>query len=579
MADRRNAARLWAVGITLAAVAAVASVTAGARDRPRAGGATRSVRSGIYQNEPKLWVDDDGDQHGLFVTLLDAVAADEGWDLEYVPCEWSDCLAMLERGELDVMPDVALTPERAEKFAFHEMPVSYSWSQVFSRPDLRISTVDDLEGRRIAVLEGGIQREAFATLVADAGVEFEEIAVASLDDAYAMVQRGDADAVVTNRFFTGRNLTEFHFHETPILLQPTSLYFATDLGENDDLRWAIDVHLEQWRRDPDSVHAIAMRRALAGPLRDDAPTWMWWALAALGVGGFGAWSVVVLLRRQVADRTSELRTLTHELERERANLEVAVTERTAQLLAAKDEAERLVAARAELLATVSHEVRTPLTVLCGSIDLLLTDDPPDRWRLPLTHAQAAGRSVVRIVDDLLDFERADAGGLRVERTPFALDALLDQLEVSLSGLADRKGIAFSLHRPADLPSRVVGDPLRLEQIIVNLCGNAIKFTDDGAVDVTIEVVERHGETGALQVTVHDTGIGMTVDQQARAFDRFAQGDPSTARRYGGAGLGLAIAQQLAELMGGRLWIVESTPDDGTTMRCTVEIGLLAPPGV
>lgn len=578
MAERRNATRLWAVGIALA-VAAAASVAAAARAQPQAGGATRVVRSGLYQNEPKLWVDDGGDPRGLFVTLLDAVAADEGWDLEYVACEWSDCLAQLERGELDVMPDVALTPERAEQFAFHEMPVAYSWSQVFSRPDLRITTTADLEGRRIALLDGGIQQEAFAAMLTEAGVGFTEVPVASLDDAYAMVQRGDADAVVTNRFFTSRNLTEFHFRETPIVLQPTSLYYATDVGENDDIRWAIDSHLEQWRRDPDSVHAIAMRQALAGPPRQDAPTWMWWALALLGAVGLGAWSIVVLLRRQVAERTSDLQELTHELERERANLEVAVTERTAQVLAAKDEAERLVAARADLLATVSHEVRTPLSVLCGNIDLLIDDDPPESWRIPLGHAQAAGRSLVRIVDDLLDFERADAGRLRLEHAPFALDSLLDRLETSLGGHADRKGVAFRLRRSSDLPDRVVGDPLRIEQIIVNLCGNAIKFTDDGSVEVAIELVDRHDDVASLQVTVHDTGIGMTFDQQAKAFERFTQGDPSTARRYGGAGLGLAIAQQLAELMGGRLWIVESSPGAGTTMRCTATVGLPAPRGV
>ncbi|MDD3610291.1 MAG: transporter substrate-binding domain-containing protein, partial [Halothiobacillaceae bacterium] len=144
----------------------------------------RLVKVGLYENAPKIFTDANGHPSGLFVELLDDLARRVNWRLEYTPCEWADCLSRLERGELDLMPDVAFSAERLKYFDFHSVSVANSWSQVYARPELSILTLTDLAGRRIAVLQSGIQQKLLTQLLADMGLDFTPLAVSSLDEGY-----------------------------------------------------------------------------------------------------------------------------------------------------------------------------------------------------------------------------------------------------------------------------------------------------------------------------------------------------------------------------------------------------------
>ena len=165
----------------------------------------RLVRVGLYENPPKVYTTRDGRPAGLFVELLDAMAGDERWRLQYVPCEWADCLRRLEAGRLDLMPDAAFSVARDRRFDFHDVSVASSWSQVYARRDLDVRSVEDLAGRRVAILEGGIQQEFFAQLMAGSGYRYRPVPVASLERGYEAVVAGDADAVVTNSFYAAHN--------------------------------------------------------------------------------------------------------------------------------------------------------------------------------------------------------------------------------------------------------------------------------------------------------------------------------------------------------------------------------------
>lgn len=156
------------------------------------------VRVGLYENAPKIYPDAGGRPDGLFVDLLEQMAVDEGWQLHWVHCVWAECLAGLEDGELDLMPDVAFSAERAKLFDFHRVSVASSWSQVYTRPDTTAYTVADLAGKKVAVLEGGIQRSFFADRMASGGYQYQEVPVTSLDEGYAAVRDGSADAVITD---------------------------------------------------------------------------------------------------------------------------------------------------------------------------------------------------------------------------------------------------------------------------------------------------------------------------------------------------------------------------------------------
>lgn len=531
----------------------------------------REVVVGLYENAPKVHTAENGRPAGLFVELLNEIARSEGWRLRYLACEWAHCLEELEQGRLDLMPDVAFSVERDQRFDFHSVSVASSWSQVYSHPELGVMSLADLAGKRVAILQGGIQQAFFEQLMASGPYDYQPVPVPSLDEGYWSVAIGAADAVVTNSFFAAYNGANYRLRETPIVFLPTNLYYATARGRNADLLERIDVHLSAWRHDPESVYFAALRRAMAPPPELLVPHWVQWSLLVSGGGLVLLLTVSLLLRRQVEHRTHALAETARALEIERTNLEQQVAERTAELLAAKEEAERLTRVKSDFLANMSHEIRTPMNAILGMLYLALKNDLPPGLRNQLGKAQAAAHSLLGIINDILDFSKIEAGKLNIERIEFGLETVLEQLTDAIGYLAERKGIEFLIRYDPAIPLHLIGDPLRLRQILLNLCGNAVKFTDQGEVELAFQRLHASDNDIVMQVAVRDSGIGMTSDMQSKLFEKFTQADQTTTRRFGGTGLGLAISKHLVERMGGRIWVEDSQPGKGTTICFTVHL--------
>ena len=542
-------------------------------DAPFPGSSRRVVTVGLYENAPKLYRDANRQPAGLFVELLNAIARAEGWQLDYHPCDWSHCLELLKSGELDLMPDVAFSVERAQRFDFHRISVASSWSQIYAHPSRNIMELADLDGSRVALLRGGVQFAFLEQLLGSADIRFEPVPVDSLEQGYMAVERGEADVVVTNSFFAARNGSHYRLVETPIVFLPTTLYYATAKNAHPDLLERIDFHLARWRRDGDSVYYRALQTAMAAPPEVLIPRWAQVSLAGLAAGLLLLVAASMLLRRQIELRTRQLRNTAEALKFERANLERQVTERTAELQQAKDEAERASRVKSDFLANMSHEIRTPMNAILGMLYLALKGDMPAQMRNNLTKAQGAAHSLLGIINDILDISKIEAGKLELERVEFGLDGVLEQLADAIGFQASHKGIEFLIRYDPAIPPRLVGDPLRLGQILLNLCGNSIKFTEQGELELAFQRLNEDGETLILQVSVRDSGIGMSAEAQQRLFEKFSQADQSTTRRFGGTGLGLAISRNLVEKMGGRIWVEDSAPGRGTTMCFTVKLGI------
>jgi len=393
---------------------------------------------------------------------------------------------------------------------------------------------------------------------------WQAVPVSSLDQGYAAVVAGEADAVVTNSFFAARNGDKYHLQETPIVFLPSNLYFATGNGRNADLLQRIDTHLIAWRRDPDSIFFAALHRAMAMPPQVLMPHWVQWSLAGLGSVLLLLLAVSLLLRRQVALRTQEL-------EHERANLERQVVERTAELQAAKEEAERLSRVKSDFLANMSHEIRTPMNAVLGMLYLALKNPLTPALHNQLAKAQGAAHSLLSIINDILDFSKIEAGKLEIEQIEFRLDSVLEHLTDAVGFQAEQKGIEFLIRYDVSIPPILVGDPLRLGQILLNLCGNAVKFTEQGEVELAFHCLDASETELTMQVCVRDSGIGMTPDMQTRLFEKFTQADQTTTRRFGGTGLGLVISKNLVGLMGGRIWIEDTQPGKGSTLCFTLRL--------
>ncbi|MDX1803051.1 MAG: 7TM diverse intracellular signaling domain-containing protein [Alcanivorax sp.] len=234
-------------------------------------------------------------------------------------------------------------------------------------------------------------------------------------------------------------------------------------------------------------------------------------------------------------------------------LERRVAERTRELNAA-------LSARSEFLAVMSHEIRTPLNGIIGTVDLLKTSSMDEDQRHNLNVIEQSGNNLLNLINDILDYSRIEAGKMSIEQTSFELPALIRECSGLFEQRAHVHSDQLSCDLASDLGQRSLGDPVRLRQILVNLISNAVKFTENGT--VTVRARRDDHNRDYVMFEVEDTGIGITREQLARLFDYFQQGDSSTSRRYGGAGLGLAICRQLVEIMGGEIG-VESEPEKGS----------------
>ncbi len=287
---------------------------------------------------------------------------------------------------------------------------------------------------------------------------------------------------------------------------------------------------------------------------EPAPWWGWehtiglLGLMALLVLGAASWGVA--LRRKVREQT--------ELIREKLQVEKAL----------KEKAKAASRAKSEFLANMSHEIRTPMNGITGMIELVLDTSLSEEQREYLSMAKASAQSLLSIINDVLDLSKIEAGKLSLEERPFALREELGKTLRTLAVRAHRKGLELVIDIDPAVPEHVKGDPTRLSQVLVNLVGNAIKFTEQGEVVVTVQRAEE--DEGQLRFSVRDTGRGIEPEKQEQIFEAFEQADKSTTREHGGTGLGLVISSRIVALMGGDIW-VESEPGKGSTFSFTVQL--------
>jgi diguanylate cyclase (GGDEF)-like protein/PAS domain S-box-containing protein len=286
----------------LVLTALLAATGAHAADPP-----TRTVRVGVYENAPKLFLSDRGQPSGILGDVLMAVAERESWQVVAVPCDWQACLNALGRGEIDLMPDVAYNAQRAQLFDFHEVPALLSWSQLYTRKSEPIRTITDLQGKRIAIVAGSVQAPFLENLLNSFAISPTWVHTDSFEQGFEQVRQGKADTVAASRFFGDLQASRFDLEPTAVVFQPVQLYYATTKGQHAGLLSAIDRHLKSWQAQSDSPYAQALKRWLQAAPEFVMPPTLWWLLAGLVAALALALALSTWLRRQVAQKTAHIR--------------------------------------------------------------------------------------------------------------------------------------------------------------------------------------------------------------------------------------------------------------------------------
>ncbi|MCY3413364.1 MAG: transporter substrate-binding domain-containing protein [Candidatus Heimdallarchaeota archaeon] len=517
-----------------------------------------TIYVGAYDNVPKVFPE--GDSYvGIFPDLLNYIANEEGWNLEYVTCLWSECLEKLEANEINIMVDMGYSDARAEIYDFNKVPVITNWAMSYSSKDKTYSYIEDLNNTVISVLKGSIHTDGengIKALLNSFHVNATYLEVSSYLEVLQKIEDGVADFGVVNRLFGMVNEKDFNnIQRSFLVFNPVNLHFGFYKGSDltNALIERIDAHLLNLIGDLDSEYYEILNTYLY-ELEGGVPEWI--LPSILGFIGLIAALIGlnIIFKKQLNKKTEELQQFIKDQDEQ---INVAIED----LVVANERLRELDRLKSIFLASMSHELRTPLNSIIGFTRILLMGmggELNEEQTKQLTMVEKSSKHLLNLINDVLDISKIESETIQLYYEEFELHTLLEEVVKSVKPQIEEKNLRITLYINQEIS--VFTDQRRVQQILINLVSNATKFTSEGEIMVTQNVQDQF-----FYITVKDPGIGIKKEDQAGLFKPFMQVDMSSTKKYEGTGLGLYICKKLCKLLGGDIEM-ESDYNKGTTVR-------------
>jgi signal transduction histidine kinase len=504
-----------------------------------------TLRVGVYNNRPKIFVDKDGKPAGIFIDVLEAISAKENFSIEYVIANWTELIEMLATGQIDIVPDMAYSAKRDSLFNFNKLSVISTWLEIYTSKSTPVSLLTDLQDKRVGVLKDSYQEELLNNKIkSDFKLSFETIPFDDYESKKNALIKGEVDVIVADRFFYFTSAFDSNIVPTGVVFQPNELFYGFSNHISHELLKIFDHNISRLKNNPDSEFFISMHKWLDSNKHEHGiPTYIIWIIVIISAVTILAFIFILLLRNSVRLKTRELQV-------------------------AKDKAEESDHLKTVFLQNISHEIRTPMNGILGFIDLLdndilMEEDKKKYYSI----VRKSGERLINTLNDVIDISKIESNQISLHFSEINIDQFLSGLFQFFNKQAEDKGLKFSLDAGQlevnASPNIIKTDKSLLEKILINLLKNALKFTAEGSISFGYRIKHKF-----LEFYVKDSGCGIPSDRQSAIYDRFVQSDLKITRAHEGSGIGLAISRAYVEMLGGKIW-VESEVDKGSVFYFTI----------